>query len=431
MSELKNQESEFSRLLQNVPFDDASGGEHCQSLREQVLAEFDRAATGEPVTIELARPWWKYALTQGKEIMRRPIPRLIAVTTACLAIAAVWMLVPGHQSSAQAFNKLATAVAEAKSAKFQMEVTIEGQPTQTVQAWFLAPGKYRQELPGAVNIVDLKAGKIMNVIASQKKVMFLNIKGEQKGQGSQDYFERLREVLAKSRDAKEEQYRPIGTKEIDGKQAIGFRFDLPAATVTLWGDAAGNPVRIESTWSGLPLTEVAMAHFEINVDVKDSMFDLTPPEGYKVQSIDVDASPVQESDLVAAFKMSSEMGDGQFPESLDTAGVMKLVIKFGMKHGGEKITDENQEKLMKQSIVMGCGFGFALQLPETADAHYAGRGIERDAKDSPIFWYKPEGETAYRVIFADLTVKDSATAPKVEGAQRLEKASKAKKPQAF
>src|SRR5579872_1058554 len=131
MSDLNNQESEFSRLLQNVPFDDGSGGEQRQSLREQVLAEFDRAAT-----IEKARPWWKHALIQGKTIMRRPIPRLIAVTAACLAIAAVWMVVPGGQTTAQAFNKLATAIAEAKSAKFKMEVTIEGQPKQTIEAWF-------------------------------------------------------------------------------------------------------------------------------------------------------------------------------------------------------------------------------------------------------------------------------------------------------
>ena len=87
--------------------------------------------------------------------------------------------------------------------------------------------------------------------------------------------------------------------------------------------------------------------------------------------------------------------------------------------------------MLKQVINIGRGFQFGLQLSEAADAHYAGKGVKRDTKDSPIFWYKPAGKTAYHVIFADLTVKDSASAPKVEGAQRLEKASKAKKPEAF
>lgn len=431
MSDLENQESEFSGLLRNVPFDDCSGSEHRQTLRLQALAEFDRTTQVEP-----ARPWWKRALIQGTEIMRRPIPRLIAFTTACLAIAAIWMVVPGGQTIAQAFNKLATAIVDAKSAKFQMEVAVEGQPRQSFQAWFLAPGKYRQELLGMVNIVDLNAGKIMNVIPSQKKVMIMNIKPDQKaqgqGQGSNDYFERLRELLAKSRDAKDEQYKPIGTKEIDGKQAVGFRLDSPAAAVTLWGDAAtGTPVRIESLWSGIPLTEVAMSHFEINVPVKESLFDMTPPEGYKVQSIDVDASPAQEQDLLTAFATSCELNDGQFPESLDTTGVVKFIIKFGMKHGGEKISDEDQQQLMKHSLVIGRGFGFALQMPESAETHYAGKNVKRDAKDAPIFWYKAAGKTTWRVIYADLTAKDVDAAPQVEGAKRLQNASKAKKPEAF
>jgi hypothetical protein len=79
---------------------------------------------------------------------------------------------------------------------------------------------------------------------------------------------------------------------------------------------------------------------------------------------------------------------------------------------------------MKQDINIGRGFQFGLQLPEAADAHYAGKGVKRDAKDRPIFWYRPEGAKKYRVIFADLTVQDAETAPQVEGATRLEKAGK-------
>lgn len=426
MSELETLESEFSRLLQDVPFDDAPGSEHRQFLRKQVLGEFDGAATSEPV-----RLGWKHALIQGKEIMRRPIPRLIAVTTACLAIAAVWMLVPGHQSTAQAFNKLATAVVEAKSAKFHMEITVEGQPKQSFPAWFLAPGRYRQELPGMVNITDLKAGKIMTIMPASKKVLMMNVKGEPQGQGSHDYFERLRELLSKTRDAKEEQYEPIGVKEIDGKQATGFRLDSAAATATIWGDAVtGNPVRIESVWSGIPRTEVVMANFEINVDVKESLFDLTPPAGYTIQSFDIDASKPDEKDLVASFKTCGEIGGEGFPETLDTTGITKLVIKYAINRGvsAKDFPEQEYDKLMKQSLVIGRGFGFALQLPESADAHYAGKGVKQGAKGTPIFWYKGEGKTTYRVIFADLSVKDAQAAPQVEGAQRLEKTSKAKKP---
>ena len=171
-----------------------------------------------------------------------------------------------------------------------------------------------------------------------------------------------------------------------------------------------------------------MANFEINVDVKESMFDLTPPDGYKVQSFDVDASKPSEKDLIAAFKSCDEISGEDFPESLDTAGITKLVIKHAISQGAKDkdFPDQEYDALMKQSVVIGRGFGFALQLPESSDAHYAGKGVKQGAKNTPIFWYRPEGKTAYRVIFADLTAKDADAAPQVEGAQRLEKASKAK-----
>ena len=79
---------------------------------------------------------------------------------------------------------------------------------------------------------------------------------------------------------------------------------------------------------------------------------------------------------------------------------------------------------MKQLFDIGRGFQFALGLPESADAHYAGKGIKRDAKNTPIFWYKPKDAKTYRVIFADLSIQDADAPPRVDGATRLEKAGK-------
>lgn len=426
MPDLQNQESEFARLLQGLPFDDAPGSEHRHALREQAMAEFDKGTLS-----SAALPWWKRAFKEGKEIMRRPVPRLIAVASACLAIAAIWLLVPGHQSTAQAFNRFAEAVITAETARFKMEVKIEGQPRQKFQAYFLAPGKFRQELGNIVNISDLAAGKLMSIIPAEKKVMVMNIKGVPDKKLPANQFEQLRELLATNRNAKEEQYERLGEKDIDGKKAIGFRFDSPAATVTLWGDpATGQPVRIENVWSGVPRTETAMTDFEINVELKESLFDQTPPEGFKVQSIDVDASASREEDLIRAFEACSDISGGDFPESMDTAGVMNLVINFALSRARDKkdVSDEQMQELMKQSIAIGRGFQFALMLPEAADAHYAGKGVKRDATDKAIFWYMAAGAKTYRVIYANLSVQDAETAPQVEGAKRIEKAGRAKKP---
>lgn len=362
--------------------------------------------------------------------MRRPLPRLIAFTTACAVIAVTWLFVPGPQSTAQAFNRFAEAVVAAKSAKFTMEVNIEGQPKQKFQAYYLAPDRYRQELPGMVNISDFKAGKMVNIIAATKQVMVMNLKGTPDKKQTNNYFDKLRELLADSRGAKENQYERLADKEIDGRKVVGFRYDSPADSATLWGDpATGMPIRIETVWSGVPRTEVVMADFEINVELKASLFDTTPPEGYKVSSMDVDASKVREEDLAQSFQACSEIGGGEFPETLDTAGINKLVLKFAMERvkNKQEVSDEVVQGLMKKAITVGRGFQFALSLPESADAHYAGKGVTRDTKDRPIFWYKPEKSDKYRVLYADLTIKDADTAPQVEGAKRIEKSGKSNK----
>lgn len=426
MSDLHEQESEFSRLLQRAPFDDSPVPEHRQALRKSVLAQFDAVAS------QPASPLWQSAFTKGREIMRRPVFRLL-VASVCLAIATVWLFVPGGQTPAQAFNKFAEAVVAAKTAHFHMEVQAQGLPKQKFEAWYLAPGKFRQELGNLVNVSDLQAGKIVSIIPAEKKVVVMTIQGVQKDKPSSMYFDRLRELLADTAKAKEAHYELLGEKQIDGKRAIGFRYDAPAATVTLWGDpTTGQPVRIENVWSGIPRTEVAMTDFEFNVELKESLFDMTPPEGYKIQTFEVDATESREQDLIKAFESCAEISAGTFPDSLDTTGVMQLVMKVALARAKDKdkteFSDADFQDLMKHSLKIGRGFQFALMLPETAEAHYAAKGVKRDDKGRAIFWYKPADAKAYRVIYADLTVKDSETEPQVEGAKPILKASQSGAP---
>lgn len=447
MSELPDQEAEFLRRLQGAPADDAPRAAHRNALREQALAEFERAArTG------TFRRRLQHTFHYGRELMRRPVPRFIAATTACLVIAAFWLLVPGQQPAAHAFNRFASALVTAKTARFKMKISIEGQPKKSAQAYYLAPGKFRQELdkdivgPEIVNLGDFanpKDPQMMMLMPSAKMAMVTKFQGRPKAADKKnwsalyDYFERLRELLAQKQDAKPGEYERLGEKEIGGKQAIGFRLDSPTATVDLWGDpATGTPVRIDTVWSGIPRTEVTMTDFQINPQLQESLFDMTVPEGYRVQTFEVDASQPGEGDLVKSLKAASEIGGGLFSDSLDTVGVQKLIIKYALGLSGrtkEKkigISEEQTQKVMKQAVALGRGFQFALDLPESAAAHYAGKGIKQDTPDRPIFWYKPEGSAKFHVIYADLTVKETDAAPQVEGAVRIKKASQTTPPAA-
>jgi outer membrane lipoprotein-sorting protein len=423
MSELHEQESEFSRLLHELPFDDLPRPEHAELLRQQALARFDQAGSA-----HTAEQRWKHAFSYWRETMRRPIPRLIVGAAACLAILATWLMFPGPQSTARAFDRFVDAVVTAKTARFQMTVAVEGQQEQSFKAWYLAPAKYRQELGKIINVTDLSAGKIVTLMPDEKKAMIMKFTGMPKDQATDNYFERLRVLLASSRDAKNQQVEQLGEKEVDGKRAQGFRLDSPTGQVILWGDVKTSlPVRIESTFKGIPQTKVTMSEFEVNIPLEESLFDLTPPAGFASQTLEVDASKPVEKDLVQAFRVCSDLSGGEFPETLDTAGVNKLIMKFAMSQGKD-FSDDKVQQLMKDALQIGRGFQFPMWLPRAADAHYAGKNAKRSEKARPLFWYKPEGTQQYRVLDSDLTLHDSNNAPQVQGAVRIDTGAKVDKP---
>jgi outer membrane lipoprotein-sorting protein len=420
---------EFQSL--DSPLDLAVQAALAEPLSEEAIERV--IARAKPLADVVVTPSRKKTFAErGRPVSRVVVGSLIAaVTLLALAIGSNLLL---DRSTAQAFNKFAETLVAAKTARFQMEERIAGQPKEVTQAYYLAPGRYRLEEQSGdvVNIFDSTAAKMVSVNRSEKRVRVVNFKKAPTDKKVENDFERLRELLSKSRDAKDAQYQRLGEKEINGRRAVGFRCDSPATEVTLWGDpATGYPVRIETVWGGLPRTETIMNNFEINIDLKESLFDVTPPAGYKVQSLDVDVPMPSEQSLVDAFRISSEIGGGEFPESLDIIGLSKLMEKEkAAAKARTKQSDEDFQRLMKTAVRFGVGFQFALDLPESADAHYAGNRVKRDTHDRPIFWYKPEGTSKYRVIFADLSVKDADNAPQVPGAKRIEKASKTAKPAA-
>ena len=76
-----------------------------------------------------------------------------------------------------------------------------------------------------------------------------------------------------------------------------------------------------------------------------------------------------------------------------------------------KTAEAKSQDFMNAQRRIGQGVAFADQLSRSADAHYAGRGVLLDTADTPIFWYRPEKSKKYRVIYADLSVRQSDAPP--------------------
>jgi hypothetical protein len=94
---------------------------------------------------------------------------------------------------------------------------------------------------------------------------------------------------------------------------------------------------------------------------------------------------------------------------------------------GGKPNEEQMQKMVEAQQKLQRGLMFAVLLPPDADAHYAGKGVSLGAADTPIFWYRPTDAKKYRVIYADLSVREADTPPSVPDAQRVPAPSSLKK----
>ena len=196
---------------------------------------------------------------------------------------------------------------------------------------------------------------------------------------------------------------------------------LVCYAASLWGDPkTGLPVRIETVVGLIPKVETTWTDFEFNVALDESLFRLEPPAGYTVVDVPVDASPLTENDLVATLRGYAEATGGMFPDAIATESVMKVVQKAASKLGvkeKQQPSPEQQAKLMQTVMKLSRGFTFALRLPPEADAHYAGKGVKLCTADTPIFWYRPKDAKKYRVIYADLSIREADQSPSVPDAQ--------------
>jgi hypothetical protein len=370
------------------------------------------------------------SLNTWRRIMRSPVSRVAAAVALIIAIGSVglWFHAAG---TAPAFADFIEPILEAKSAKFTMTLESEVQPAMTFRVTFMAPNFMRQELPnGVVNISDFGKGTILSLAPKEKRATVIRLTNLPKDNIPPNFFTQLRSQLLDSREKPDVKREPLGEKEIDGRRVVGYRIGSPAQVLTLWGDPkTGLPVRIETKVNLLPKTTTAWTDFEFNVAVDESLFSLEPPAGYTVVDMPVDATMPTETDLIATLRQYSEVNEGTFPNGFDTPStmsfVMKVAAKLGLKQGQEP-TPKQQKEHMGALMKLSRGFMFAMQLPAEADAHYAGKGVKLGATDKPIFWYRPKAAQKYRVIYADLSVRDADAPPSVPNAQPVPGQAKTK-----
>jgi len=483
--------------------------QYVETLRATILDRLGPADTAARATEGIRKADVIPTLTlERTQTMKRIAKFAVAATIlVALGILVFWMTIGGGSTNI-AFARVADALDSLRSATY--DVTSEskgdnGQPpaTATGKGFFLAPSHQRIEVsvdianpaikaaaeaarrnqvgdsPAAkaagqaaaeaaakaialmpkmnqVTIVDGQTAKSIMLMPNMKLAVAMDMKklredslkksGRLAKDPPADVFETVRRLVREGSSGTGDKAERLGKKEIDGRQAVGFRINANGMDMTLWADPeTAWPIRIEIVMAMLDGVRLVMNHFRYNVDLDKSLFSLEPPDGYVTQTMQM-TMPVEE-DLVRTLRTLAEGNKGEFPAKLELSltmtggGVDKLdkstqekmeaeLNKIAAKYGGkEKLREKYgkkippeimaefmkatgplmQEQTQKQMPLMQKrmrGITFYTMLKPENDPHYVGGGVKLGTPDCPILWYKPTGADKYRVIYADLSVKD-------------------------
>jgi hypothetical protein len=302
----------------------------------------------------------------------------------------------------------------------------------------LAPSHDRIERSnGTVLVIDTDAQKAIELNPEAKTALIID------GQAAIDMAllsrgpVRLLETLRKHFRVGET--KPAGVEEltlrtIDGIRTQGFRSTIEGEIVEAWIDPATSlPLEIricltlppQFTGSSDRTTRMwrVLSAFEFDAEVPQPLMSVEVPAGYERIEMpkltnDKPLSKPSLTDLIAALRLCAQHNDSMFPESLsmdDSPGSCVAIMKRFAKSQEQEYkngTEIEKQAAMKSAMEFGMTIGritpFLFTLRPENKFRYVGSGLKLDTPDRPILWYVPDGETQYKVVYADLSIKSVA-----------------------
>ncbi len=376
----------------------ASPGLKERTMR-QILELDSQPAAARPApahrTFPIARPW-RYAF-------------------AAAAALAVIAIVTFKSGSSNAFAHVMQQIRNLTGCTFTLKTTTPGLPAMIMKMAIKEPGRARFDfempaLPGstATSIIDVNLKKLVTVIPLTKQFLVFDLTGDTKASHQAEtanYFEDLRQIPDSGAE-------PIGTKDIGGVQAVGFRANMDNKSYVIWADPDTHRLLVVEFQINTDKTlKGEMYDFNFDPQLDDSFFSLEPPEGYTVtQGQSLNFEGPSEEGFIKFLRKTAEDTDGNlFPPSLDMEGLRKAATSSKKTAPAPSMTELFQQNF-RRSQLNTIGLVFAQQMTPENDFHYAGEGVALGEADKPICWYKPTGAQNYRVIYGDLTVRDTPTA---------------------
>jgi len=280
---------------------------------------------------------------------------------------------------------------------------VDSMPTLRQQMAFKEPGYMRTTTAdGYITVINWAQNKGISLWPPKREYIDFEASNYQHDP-AQDPFV----VVEKLRTLPSQADEMLGEKEIDGRVLQGFRVTQGDMINTVWIDPqTAQLVRVETEYTNSPGMNTIMTDFQFNDELDDSLFSLTPPEGFTRLQVQADVSTVTEQDLIAYLQMwSSWTKDGTFPPTFNPVELPKVTAEM-IKQGKFGEGESSQQQRRDEAMQMYRGIMFVTQLPADSNWRYDGENVKYGEAETPIFWYQPTGSPTYRVIYGDLKVKD-------------------------
>ncbi|MEN6334605.1 MAG: zf-HC2 domain-containing protein [Phycisphaerales bacterium] len=350
-----------------------------------------------------------------RTIMNHRMMKWAVAAVVALAVIGGWSLFSGG-GSGNAYAQAVDRLHGAGTLMFNM-VTMTGQkemPTVRMNVAFKEPGSVRiATADGFVTVAQTTQNGMEGISLIPVTKNYLQIKADNlpTNAGSDPWVttERLRALPAQADET-------LGRKQIDGRELDGFRVHGDDAQTTVWIDpGTGELIRVELEFANAPGMNTIMSDFQLDVALDDSLFSLTPPQGYTPieMKADADASTVREQDLVEFLRFWSVWTkDATFPPLV--AGAELAKITFQMAGEGKFVGPcPPGYDAARQQGIMYRGMLFVAGLP-AGTWRYAGQNVCFGDPATPVFWYQPAGSPTWRIVYADLHTMDidAANLPK-------------------
>ncbi len=342
-------------------------------------------------------------------IMKNPVTKIAAAAVIIIAVlAGAYYLGDSVDIAGTAYAEVVERLQNARTLTYTVESNsgIEYMPSITIEIAFKEPGYMRMSTPGGyVSIIDSIQGKGLTILPPKKQFIEMEISNLQNDPAQQNI-----NIIEKLRSLPERADEQLGTREIDGRDVQGFRITEEGLINTVWIDIQTRDlVLVEMEFLNAPGMSGTMSNFQFDVELDDSLFTLTPPDGYTRLDVQVDTDEVSEENLVEFLRLwTTWVKDGGFPPTLDPTKLANSSMEMAAK--GRFVEDDqiSEQQFHEKVFNMTRGLMFLLKMSPDSNWRYAGENVRFGDAGTAIFWYRPEGSQTYRVIYGDLSVQDVA-----------------------